>query len=70
MEKPGGVAAMYMVSVNVEKCEGCEECVNVCPQAVFRMVDSKSDPYQTGECVFCESCLGVCPTSAITINEM
>jgi NAD-dependent dihydropyrimidine dehydrogenase PreA subunit len=61
---------MYMVSVNAGKCEGCEECVNVCPQGVFRMVDSKSDPYQTGECVFCESCLGVCPTSAITITEM
>ena len=61
---------MYMVSVNAEKCEGCEECVNVCPQGVFRMVDSKSDPYQTGECVFCESCLGVCPSSTISITEM
>jgi len=61
---------MYMVSVNAGNCEGCEECVNVCPQGVFRMVDSKSDPYQTGECVFCESCIGVCPSSSITITEM
>ncbi len=61
---------MYLVKVDIDKCEGCEECVNVCPQGVFRMADGKSDPYQTSECVFCESCIGVCPTSAITITEM
>ena len=61
---------MYMVVVDVEKCEGCEECVNVCPNECFQMVDGKSDPYQGAECVFCESCLGVCPTDAITITEM
>lgn len=61
---------MYMVTVDAGKCEGCEECVDVCPNEVFQMVDDKSDPYQGPECVFCESCLGVCPTDAITINEM
>jgi NAD-dependent dihydropyrimidine dehydrogenase PreA subunit len=61
---------MYMVAVDAAKCTGCEECVNICPQAVFRMMDSKSDPYQTSECVFCQSCLGVCPGEAITITEM
>jgi ferredoxin len=61
---------MYMVSVNAEKCEGCEECVNICPNSVFQMSAGKSDPHQAGECVFCESCIGVCPSSAITITEM
>ncbi len=61
---------MYMVTVDAAKCEGCEECVNNCPQVVFKMADGKSDPYQTSECVFCETCLSVCPTAAITINEM
>ncbi|MGE5894130.1 MAG: 4Fe-4S binding protein [bacterium] len=61
---------MYLVNVDAAKCEGCEECVNICPQVVFQMSDSKSEPANTGECVFCESCLGVCPTSAITIKEM
>ena len=61
---------MYMVTVDAEKCEGCEECVNVCPNEVFQMVDDKSDPYQGAECVFCESCLGVCPSECITITEM
>lgn len=61
---------MYMVIVDIEKCNGCEECVNICPQAVFRMIDGKSDPYQSSECVFCETCLSVCPAAAIVITEM
>ncbi|MEJ2183581.1 MAG: 4Fe-4S binding protein [Nitrospirota bacterium] len=61
---------MYMVTVDAEKCEGCEECVSICPNEVFQMAEGKSDPSQSGECVFCESCLGVCPSEAITINEM
>ncbi|MCL5237464.1 MAG: 4Fe-4S binding protein [Nitrospirae bacterium] len=61
---------MYMVAVNAAKCEGCEECVNNCPQSVFKMADGKSDPYQTSECVFCETCLSVCPATAIAITEM
>ncbi len=61
---------MYNVTVNAATCDGCEECVNVCPQQVFQLTDKKSDPYQTAECVFCESCIGVCPTNSITITEL
>lgn len=61
---------MYLVVVGAEKCEGCEECIDTCPQEVFQMANGKADPYQGSECVFCETCLSVCPTSAITITEM
>ncbi|HHN65861.1 MAG TPA: 4Fe-4S dicluster domain-containing protein [Nitrospirae bacterium] len=61
---------LYIVTVDDAKCEGCEECVNICPQGVFEMEDSKSLPSNSSECVYCESCLGVCPTEAITITEM
>ncbi len=61
---------MYIVNVDADKCEGCEECVNICPQGVFEMSDGKSEPVNSSECVYCESCLGVCPTEAITITEM
>jgi Fe-S-cluster-containing hydrogenase component 2 len=34
----------YEVVVDNEKCEGCEECVEVCPVDVFEMEDEKSVP--------------------------
>ncbi len=61
---------MYLVAVNADACEGCEECVNNCAQMVFRMVDGKSDPYQASECIFCETCVSMCPTNAVTITEV
>jgi NAD-dependent dihydropyrimidine dehydrogenase PreA subunit len=64
------VSALYLVVVDNDKCTGCEECVNNCPQVVFQMTDGKSDPFQASECVNCETCLNVCPTNAITITEM
>jgi ferredoxin len=60
---------MYNVVIDAEKCTGCEECANICPNEVFTMVDAKSTP-GNGECEFCESCLGACPSGAITITEL
>jgi NAD-dependent dihydropyrimidine dehydrogenase PreA subunit len=61
---------MFMVSVNADTCDGCEECVSICPNEVFQMSDGKSSPDAGGECENCESCLGVCPSDVITITEM
>ena len=32
----------FVVTIDEEKCEGCEECVDVCPVEVFEMEDEKS----------------------------
>jgi NAD-dependent dihydropyrimidine dehydrogenase PreA subunit len=60
----------YEVVVDPEKCEGCEECVEVCPVDVYEMVDGKSEPVNAEECLGCESCVEVCDQEAITVTEV
>ncbi|HLA50257.1 MAG TPA: 4Fe-4S binding protein, partial [Thermodesulfovibrionia bacterium] len=55
---------MYLVNVDHGKCDGCEECSNICPSEVFKIVDGKSDPYQASDCAYCLSCVEACPNSA------
>jgi len=60
----------FTVTVNEEKCVGCEECVDVCPVEVFEMEDDKSKPVNADECLGCESCVEVCEEDAITVEEV
>ncbi len=59
----------FDVTVDQEKCEGCEECVDVCPVEVFEMIYGKSSPVNADECLGCESCIEVCEPGAITVEE-
>ncbi|MEW5909435.1 MAG: ferredoxin [Thermodesulfobacteriota bacterium] len=59
----------FLVTVDQEKCEGCGECVEVCPVEVYELVDDKSSPVNADECLGCESCVEVCEPGAITVEE-
>lgn len=60
----------YEVVVDPEKCEGCEECIEVCPVDVYELIDDKSVPVNAEECLGCESCVEVCEHDAITVTEV
>ena len=67
----GEKIGMYIVTVNTDTCEGCSECVNVCPTAILSLEDEKAtvsgDP---NDCVGCESCVSVCTSGSITVQEV
>ena len=55
--------------IDLDKCTGCGECVEVCPVEVFELEDEKSEPVNAEECLGCESCVEVCEYEAITVEE-
>ena len=59
----------FNVTLDREKCAGCEECLEVCSSGVFEMQNGKSVPVNAKECIGCESCIEVCEQHAISIEE-
>ena len=60
---------MYKITIDAEKCIGCGECVDICPEEVYELQDGKSVAVNEEDCVGCESCIEVCEEDAITIEE-
>ena len=60
----------FKPTVDPDKCEGCEDCVENCPSEVFEMRDGKSFVANEEECLGCETCVEVCEQGAITVEEI
>ena len=59
---------MYPI-VNQTRCNGCENCVDICPSEVFEMTNGKADPLRLEDCIECEACVVQCPTESIELHE-
>ena len=55
-----------MIKINTERCNGCGECVEVCPTGAVYLVEGKATVEQT-LCRDCEACIAACPTEAISL---
>ncbi len=60
---------MYQIIIDLEKCQGCGECVDICPMDVLEMKDEKATVVDLEECAGCLSCVESCPEEAIEVNE-
>ena len=60
---------VYLVHVDQDKCDGCEECVRYCPVEVFDMTH-KAFPARPRNCLGCGTCAAVCKSHAIVITEI
>ncbi|HID18590.1 TPA: ferredoxin family protein [Candidatus Bathyarchaeota archaeon] len=66
---------MVEVTVDLDKCNGCGTCVDVCPVSVFEIKEvegydgKKSVVIDQDACIVCRSCEVQCEQQAITITE-
>ena len=53
--------------VDVEKCTGCESCVDECPSEAIKIVAAKA-VVDVDACVDCAVCVDACPVEAIDME--
>lgn len=66
------------VTVDVERCKGCNLCVIACPTDAIALTSSevnhKGYPYcqdvKPESCIGCASCAQVCPDACITVYKL
>ena len=61
---------VYLIKVEREKCNGCGQCVDLCPVDVFEVKEGRSVPLDPQNCLGCGTCVAVCTTEAIIITEI
>ncbi len=59
----------YLVYVDSERCDGCEECAKFCPVDVFDLTH-KAYPTRPQNCLGCRTCEAVCKPKAIIVTEI
>ena len=60
---------VYLIYVDTDKCDGCEECIKFCPVDVFDF-SSKAYPVRQQNCLGCRTCVAVCKSKAVIITEI
>jgi NAD-dependent dihydropyrimidine dehydrogenase PreA subunit len=63
--------AYYVTELDMEKCTGCLECMDVCPMELFIGDPVNELPVieNPEECLGCGSCVEVCEADAIVVEE-
>lgn len=66
---------MYIVTIDVENCQACEDCVDTCPTEALAIVEEDGKKYamfsgDADDCLGCLSCEEVCEEGAVTVTEM
>jgi NAD-dependent dihydropyrimidine dehydrogenase PreA subunit len=59
------------VSIDLELCSGCGQCIEACPSDLFLPDPNTSQPVvmYPGECWYEGVCVEACPSDAITLHR-
>jgi len=58
-----------IVKIDLDKCDGCGDCIINCPEGALRIVDGKARVVKESYCDGLGACIGVCPLDAITLER-
>ena len=58
-----------IVKIDLDKCDGCGDCIVNCPEGALRIVDGKARVVKESYCDGLGACIGVCPLDAITLER-
>lgn len=58
-----------MITINKEKCTGCQICLSVCPFTVLEEVNGRPRLAEGKNCMACMHCAAACPERAISYGE-
>lgn len=66
----------YIVTIDQDRCKGCELCLFVCPRKVLSISPKLNRRGQhfaqvvtQQDCIGCSQCSDICPDTAIEIDE-
>ncbi len=59
---------MYPI-VDRKTCNGCGNCVVICPSEVYEIEEERSNPNRAQDCIECWACVNQCPTESIQLHE-
>ncbi len=51
--------------IDREKCDGCGECLLLCPAGAVAVEEGKAFVARPEDCTYCTECEGLCPAGAI-----
>ena len=62
---------MSKVSIDREKCIGCESCVKDCITYSLEMSENKAQVAEGGDerCISCQHCFAICPTGVDGVED-
>lgn len=58
----------YFARVNEQACEGCENCVEICPMNAVSLSDEQKAVVDEFHCIGCGLCVSHCPAEAISMD--
>lgn len=68
---------MPKVTINEERCRGCELCTTACPKHIISLAKAKlnaagyhpAEVTDQSQCIGCAMCARMCPHVAITVEK-